>query len=206
MAPTRRTSRSSQTTRRRGHRAAPGRTTRRAGGRSRRGAVTRTRTTRTPRTRTASAGSRSTGADGRRSRDGRFVQEFLDGFTQAVTAGDGEAAASFFEYPAVMVMSNVGDYGGTQLLQDEGTVAEFFAQAPKMYHARGIFGTFPDLQSIEWVADDLALAKVRLPYLDEDGDDMGDGETSVYLLRRTGGDLAICAAVTLGTDSDRAQM
>jgi hypothetical protein len=132
------------------------------------------------------------------------VQRFLDGFTQALTSGDGRSAARCFEYPALMVMSAVGPYGGSQPLQDEESVAAFFDQAPQQYQAKGIHETIADLDDVQWVAEDLALARVRFPYLDEDGNDMGDGETSLYLVRRTQDDYAICAAITLGTDSDRA--
>jgi hypothetical protein len=133
------------------------------------------------------------------------IQGFLDGFVTEITAGDGQAAALRFEYPALMVMSGVGEYGGAQLLRDEATVAEVFAKAPAMYHAKGIEQTTAVIEKVEWVSDDLALVRVYLPYLDGDGDDMGDAETSVYLLRRKGdGDFAICSAITLGAESDRA--
>jgi hypothetical protein len=133
------------------------------------------------------------------------IQGFLDGFVTEVTAGDGQAAARRFEYPALMVMSSMGEYGGAQLLRDEATVAEFFGKAPAMYHAKGIEQTTAVIEKVEWVSDDLALVRVYLPYLDGDGDDMGDAETSVYLLRRKGDDdFAICSAITLGAESDRA--
>lgn len=132
------------------------------------------------------------------------VQRFLDGFTQALTSGDGRTAAQCFEYPALMVMSAVGEYGGNQPLQDPESVADFFSQAPRQYQAKGIHETTANIDDLHWIADDLALARVNFPYLDGDGNDMGDGETSVYLLRRTQDDYAICAAITLGAESDRA--
>lgn len=133
------------------------------------------------------------------------IQRFFDGFTQALTSGDGRAAAQCFEYPALMVMSAVGDYGGNQPLQDQPSVAAFFDRAPEQYQAKGVHQTTANLEGIHWVADDLALVRAHFPYLDEDGNDLGDGETSLYLLRRTPDDYAICAAITLGVDSDLAQ-
>lgn len=133
------------------------------------------------------------------------IQDFLERFTRSLTSGDGEGAAACFEYPAIMVMANAAQSGGNQVLQDRGTVAAFFAQAPEQYHAKGIEETFPDIEDVQWLADDLALVRVRFPYVDADGNDLGDGETSLYVVRRSGDGHAICAAVTLGTDSDRAE-
>ena len=135
----------------------------------------------------------------------REIQSFLDGFVGSITAGDGQAAAAAFEYPALMVMSGVGEYGGAQLLQDEQTVSDFFAKAPEMYNAKGIHQTTAVVEDVQWLTHDLALVRVHLPYLDEDGDDMGDSESSVYLLRKDGHDYRICSAITLGAESDRAR-
>lgn len=139
----------------------------------------------------------------RRAPHHREIQQFLDQFTAHLTAGDGEACAACFEYPALMVMSDLRKYGPSQSLEDEQVVADFFAQAPAMYHARGIEDTFANVEQVDWIADDLALVRAQFPYIDADGNDMGDGESSIYLLRRTGRDFAIAAAITLGVDSDR---
>jgi hypothetical protein len=130
------------------------------------------------------------------------VQRFLERLTNALTAGDGEGAAACFESPALMVMADPR-HGGNQVLQDRATVAKFFGQAPQQYHAKGVQWTFPDVERLEWVADGLALVRVRFPYIDADGNDLGDGETSVYVVRKTGPDLAICTALALGVDSER---
>lgn len=130
------------------------------------------------------------------------LQVFLDHFTQCLTAGDGQGAAACFEYPGLMVMSNLPKYGASQVLADANQVADFFAQAPDNYHARGIEETFANVEDYWQVADHLALVRVRFPYIDSDGNDMGDGETSLYVIR-TGAQPRICAAVTLGIDSDR---
>lgn len=186
-------------------------TARRAPGvrRSTRGArpAARTRAAQSRRSRSTPASTRSRPriAQGARRRNAgdRGIQRFLDGFVQDLTAGDGKAAAARFDYPALMVMSAVGDSGGNRLLGDERGVAAFFAQAPDQYHAKGIYETFADVERVDWIADDLALVRVHLPYIDADGNDMGDGETSAYVLRKAGGDHFICAAITLGADSDR---
>lgn len=191
----------------------------------------RTRTTRhaSATSRTASGSrSRSTGQGARRSRpttarsqgnvrlpratqptfgaNERAIQRFLESFTQSLTSGDGRATAACFEYPSLMVMSAVGEYGGTQAIRDADEAAGFFDQAPDQYHAKGVDQTFPDIQDVQWIAHDLALVRVHFPYLDDDGNDMGDGETSVYVVRKSGPGHTLCAAITLGTDGDRAAM
>ncbi|HJQ93002.1 MAG TPA: hypothetical protein VJ874_01820, partial [Candidatus Thermoplasmatota archaeon] len=143
-------------------------------------------------TRTAprSARSRSTGpasrsrARGRRSGGPRAslasdpdriqVQRLLDRFTDAFTQGDGRSAAECFAYPNLMVMGN-----GTQLLEDEGTVADFFDGAPAQYQPKGIHDTRADIHKIDRLNDRLLLVHTHWPYIDAQGNEMGDGESSV---------------------------
>lgn len=164
----------------------------RAGSRSRgtaRSSTRRVRSRRPGRSRTAPA-------------DQGDVQAFLDRFTAALTSGDGEGAAACFELPSLVIMAD-RKYGPSQVLEDPATVASFFAGATRMYAEQGIATTLADLERLEWLDDGLALVHVRFPYIDADGLDRGDGETSVYVLRREGGDLHILAAIALGTDADR---
>lgn len=137
-------------------------------------------------------------------RDRKDLQAFFDHFTTCLTTGDGQGVAGCFEYPAVMVMADAQRYGANQALLEPGAVAEFFGKAPQMYHEKGVHETFADIRDIDWVADDLALVRARFPYIDADGNDMGDGEASLYLVRRNDNGHAICAAIPLGTDGDRA--
>src|SRR5688572_17761232 len=80
----------------------------------------------------SSSRSRGTGPASRRALasdpDYVQVQRLLDRFCDAFTLGDGRAAAECFAYPNLMVMGN-----GTQLLEDEDTVAGFFDDAPTQY-------------------------------------------------------------------------
>lgn len=133
------------------------------------------------------------------------VQAFLDHFTTCLTTGDGQGVAACFEYPALMVMADAQRYGQNQPLGDVQVVADFFGKAPQMYHERGIEDTFPDVRDVEWLAEDLALVRAHFPYIDADGNDMGDGERSLYVIRRNEDGLAICAAIPLGTYADRAK-
>ncbi len=138
------------------------------------------------------------------------IESFFDNFTRSLTAGDGQATASCFEYPSLMVMSAVGGYNGTQPISSLDEAIDFFSKAPEQYHAKGVEETFPDIEEVQWLSHDLALVRAHFPYIDADGNDMGDGETSVYLIRKqtapAPSPFTICAAVTLGVDSDRAQL
>jgi hypothetical protein len=178
----------------------------------------------TRRQRTARTSDRSSGTRSRRPSTGRRrtptrtprqarrtdpgIQAFLERLASALTSGDAETAAACFEYPSVMVMSDVRKYGPNQVLHDRETAARVFARAPEMYHERGIHDTFPDVEDAREIADGLVLVRTRFPYIDADGNDTGDGETSLYVVRkeaREGMDgYAICAAITLGADSERA--
>lgn len=134
----------------------------------------------------------------------RDVQAFLDRFTSCLTGGDGDGAMACFELPAMMIMADP-KYGPSQVLQEPDKVSGFFAQAPDMYHEKGIETTLAEIEDLRWLDDGLGLVAARFPYVDADGNDMGDGERSLYVIRRDGnGELAICTAIALGTDSDRA--
>jgi hypothetical protein len=137
-------------------------------------------------------------ASARSSRPDPAITALLERMATAVTSGDGAAAATLFAYPATMVM---GD--STQPLNDPGTVARFFGEAPRMYRERGIEQTFPLTESTEWLTPELALVRVRWPYIDADGNDTGDAETSVYVVRKGRGGPLVCSAIALGVESER---
>ena len=133
----------------------------------------------------------------------REVQAFLERFTVCLTSGDGDGATHCFELPALMVMADPA-HGQSQVLEDPQKVSGFFTQAPEQYNEKGIETTFPEIESLEWLDDGIGVVHVRFPYVDADGNDLGDGESSLYILRRDqNGELAILTAVALGTDSDR---
>lgn len=65
--------------------------------------------------------------------------------------------------------------------------------------SRDLHGTRP-----RWLDDGFALVQVRFPYFDADGNDLGDAERSLYLLRRQPNrEYLIAGIVALGTESDR---
>ena len=140
---------------------------------------------------------------GSRSQVPADLQAFFDRFTTCLTSGDGDGVAACFEYPTLMVMSDA-KYGPNQPFDRGDTASAFFAKDAEMYRQRGIWGTFADVRDVQWLTPDLCLVNVHFPYIDADGNDMGDGESSLYIVRRTAGGYAIASIVTLGTESDHA--
>ena len=121
------------------------------------------------------------------------VRAMLQRFARAFTTGDGPGAAACWEVPALVVADE-----GSRAVATLDEVAAFFGGAKDQYHAQGITGTRVDMQRIEWHTSRLGSVRVRWPYLDGEGRELGKAEESVYLLRVTEGEPKICAAMMLG--------
>jgi hypothetical protein len=133
----------------------------------------------------------TTRSAGATTRDGE-VKGLLDRMAEAITAGDGEAAGKLWGLPALVMGEE------SMVIQTEEEVAKFFGGAKGQYNEQGIVDTRPDLEHIEWVADDAAIVKVRWPYLDPQGSEVGE-ESSTYVLRRdSAGELRIRVALMHG--------
>ena len=126
-------------------------------------------------------------------REVTVVQDFLDRFARALTAGDGATIARMWNVPALVVSDQ-------EVLAITSTeqVATFFDGAKQQYNARGVSGTRGEIQRLSWATDRTAIAEVRWPWLDASGNEVGE-ETSTYTLRRADdGTLKICTAVMHG--------
>jgi ketosteroid isomerase-like protein len=106
------------------------------------------------------------------------LQDFLNQLAEAVTRGDGEAVAKLYEVPALVI-----GIDGVMPVTSLDEIAKFFGGAKEMYNARGITNTRADIVDEEWIGDRLVVVKVRWPYLDEEGHEVG-AEASDYTLRR----------------------
>lgn len=127
-----------------------------------------------------------------RDRD-REVQQFVEALARSVTMGDGRAAVRFWEVPALVVSD-----AAVRPVTTNAEIAEHFSTVKHQYYARGIVDTQPDLLSVEWITDRIAVAQVRWPYLDAVGDERGE-ETMTYTLRRDdAGNLRLRAAILHG--------
>jgi ketosteroid isomerase-like protein len=121
------------------------------------------------------------------------VQDFLDRFAGALTAGDAATVASLWETPALVLGDEMA-----QVVGSRQEVERFFAGAKDEYNKRGISGTRADIQGLDWATDRIAIVTVRWPYLDSSGRERGE-ESSTYILRRDDqGNLKLRAAVMRG--------
>lgn len=110
--------------------------------------------------------------------DRAAVQSFLDRFAKAMTGGDTKAVAELWEPPAFVI-----DDQAAIAVADLGEVERFFAGAKDQYNAKGITTTQAEIVDLDWISDDLVVARVRWPYLDDTGTSHG-AESSSYTLKR----------------------
>ena len=123
------------------------------------------------------------------------VQEFLNGFARALTAGDGKAIAELWGVPALVIGADA--VRSVTTLEE---VAAFFGGAKEQYTRRGIVDTRADIRDEEWIGDRIVIVKIRWPYLDASGQEIG-AEASDYTLRRNdAGKLEIRGIVMRGVE------
>ena len=106
------------------------------------------------------------------------VQAFLARIARALTAGDGKTVAGMWAIPALVLGDD--DVRAVGTLQE---VEQLFGGAKEQYNARGITDTRADILELKWLTPRMALVEVRWPYLDEEGNEVGE-EVSTYSLRR----------------------
>ena len=111
-------------------------------------------------------------------REQASVQLYLDRFAEAMTSGDTKAMAKLWGVPAFVIGSQ-----HAQVVQSEQEVEQFFAGAKDMYNERGIVDTRAEILDLDWVGEDLVIAHVRWPYLDQNDRVLGEESSSYTLLR-----------------------
>lgn len=121
------------------------------------------------------------------------VQELLDRFARALTAGDGEAVAELWETPAFVLGS-----GMARAVSARAEVVEFFSSGKDQYNALGITDTRAEIQALDWVSEDLVVVDVRWPYLDANGEEVGEERSTYTLLRDAQGRLKIRSVLMRG--------
>lgn len=126
------------------------------------------------------------------------VQELLNQVAHGVTAGDGNAVAMLWEVPGVIIAADA-----VTPITSRAQLEAMFGAGKAQYNERGIFDTRPDILDEDWVGDRLVVVKVRWPYLDATGREIG-AEASDYTLRRDpSGRLRICAVLMRGVQTRR---
>jgi hypothetical protein len=128
-------------------------------------------------------------------RDDKPIHDMLQRFARAFTTGDGPGAAACWEVPALIVMGE----GPSRAVATLDEVGAFFGGAAQQYTQQGVTGTRADVQSIAWHADRLATVTVRWPYLDAEGRELKQSESSAYIVRiGPDGKARISAVLMLG--------
>jgi hypothetical protein len=121
------------------------------------------------------------------------VHDLLTQVARGVTSGDGNAVAMLWEVPGVILAADA-----VTPITSRAQLESMFSAGKAQYNERGIFDTRPDILEEDWVSDRLVVIKVRWPYLDASGREIG-AEASDYTLRRDpSGRLRICAVLMRG--------
>lgn len=106
------------------------------------------------------------------------VQEYLNGFKEALTIGDGEAVAEMWDTPAFVLGPDMA-----RVINSTAEVAELLGAAREQYREIGIADTRAQIVRLDELNDHMVMVRVRWPYLDPQGREMA-AETSTYTLVR----------------------
>ena len=124
------------------------------------------------------------------------VEDFLESFARAITAGDGQAIATMWETPAFVLGAEMA-----RVVENAPDIAALFGGAREQYNAIGIVDTKPEIVRLDEINDRLVIVRVHWPWLDEQGREVG-AETSTYTLARNGdGEWRLRIAVMHGAEA-----
>lgn len=127
--------------------------------------------------------------------DRASVQEYLDRFATAMTSGDTKTMAKLWGVPAFVIGPTMA-----KAVQSEAEVEEFFGGAQAMYNERGIIDTRPEIMDLDWIGEDLVVATVNWPYLDQNEKVVGSEKSSYTLLRGEDGSFKVRVVTMRGED------
>ena len=139
-------------------------------------------------------GSQPRGPQGARERHGE-VQDLLDRYTRALTLGDGQAAAAMWETPGYVVGPDLA-----LAVDRPQTIAQLVGETRESYNAYGIITTWPEIIDEEWIGDRLVIVRVRWPFVDTSGREVGAGRCDYTLRRTNSGTLAIRSMLMRGVE------
>jgi len=124
------------------------------------------------------------------------VLDFLESFALSLTEGATGAIAQMWETPALVVSDDL-----VQALADRRELEEIFADAREHYNSAGVTDTRPEIVRLDEITDKVVMVRVRWPWLDDEGSELG-AECSTYTLRRNAsGDWKIRAVVMHGAEA-----
>lgn len=124
------------------------------------------------------------------------VREYLDALSDALTAGDGAAVADMCETPGFVL----GE-GLALAVTDPIEVEQFFGDAREQYRQLGITDTHADIVRLDDITDNMVMVRVRWPYRDGHGQEMGAETVTYTLTREPKGDWKLRIAVVHGKEA-----
>ncbi len=129
-------------------------------------------------------------------RDDLGIQEFLDALGEALTSGNTAAVVSMWEMPAFVIGDDM-----VEAIEERGELETMFAGARENYNARGVLDTAPEIIRVDEITDSIVCVRVRWPWLDSEGREVG-AETSSYTLKRgEDGDWKLRIAIMHGMEA-----
>lgn len=134
-------------------------------------------------------------------REQASVQAYLDKYSDAMTSGDVRTLAKLWGVPAFVIGAMEA-----RVVQSEDEVSQFFAGAKEMYNARGIVGTRAEITDLDWISDDLVIATVRWPYIDQNDRVIGEETSSYTLLRGEDGGFKLRVATMRGASGTKSDV
>jgi len=124
------------------------------------------------------------------------VVEFLEMFALSLTEGATDAIAQMWETPALVISDDA-----VHAVNERDDLLEMFAGAREHYNSAGVTDTRPDVIRLDEITDKVVMVRVRWPWLDDEGNELG-GECSTYTLRQTSaGEWKIRAVVMHGAEA-----
>lgn len=124
------------------------------------------------------------------------VVDFLEMFALALTEGATEAIAQMWETPALVVSDEA-----VQSIGEREELLDMFAGAREHYNSAGVTDTRPEIIRLDEITDKVVIVRVRWPWLDDEGNELG-GECSTYTLRQgASGDWKIRCVVMHGAEA-----
>jgi hypothetical protein len=124
------------------------------------------------------------------------VIEFLEMFALSLTEGATDSIARMWETPALII----GD-DAVHPITDRADLADMFAGAREHYNSAGVTDTRPEIIRLDEITDKVVIVRVRWPWLDDEGNELG-AEVSTYTLRQSGaGEWRIRCVVMHGAEA-----
>lgn len=111
-------------------------------------------------------------------REQASVQRYFDRFAAAMTSGDMKTMLALWGVPAFVIGTHEA-----RVVQSEAEVEQFFSGSKDLYNRRGIVATRAEITNLDWIGEELVIATVRWPYLDQNERVVGEESSSYTLLR-----------------------